>query len=162
MHILKKLGINEIIIVGGYKIEMIRQFNEDKKLGLKVAYNPTATSVSRGWAAYLDTVKVGLRGLDDDVLLIFGDVLLTEEAVRRVIEHPKGCISVFSYGYQMYKIPRELLPKLRKLEDGNDEFGPMHTLNDFCIVNNGIKMCIKDSASMHDVDRYNQTDEGKK
>lgn len=161
VRVLKKLGINEIIIVGGYKIEMIKQFNQDRKLGLKVAYNPTAASdrlVTRGWVAGLDTVKVGLQGLDDDVLLIFGDALLTEEGVRSIIEHPKPCISVFSHhGYQMYKIPRELLPKLRRL----NEVGAMHALHDFCMVNNGIKIWIKGPTMIYDVDYYNQTDEGK-
>lgn len=167
VRVLKKVGITEIIIVGGYKIEMIQQFNEEKKLGLKLVYNPTATSTE--WTAWLDSVRVGLEGLDDDVLLIFGDVLLNEEGVRRIMEHPKRCISLFSFGYQMYKIPKELLPKLREYTHMHVH-GPMHALNAFCMVNNGVKMyigttpegVIKDSASMRDVDDYNMTDEAKK
>lgn len=164
VRILKKLGvnINDIIVVGGYKIDMVKQLNEEKKLGLKIVYNPTASKDFRkvqGWIAGLDTVRIGIRGLDDDVLLVFGDALLTEGGVRRIINHPKRCISVYSHhGYQMYKIPKELLPKLRELH----KVGAMHSLHEFCIANNGIEMKVKNQAMIYDVDYYAQTDEGKK
>lgn len=160
VRVLRNVGINDITIVGGYKIEMIKQFNEEKKLGLKVVYNPTAASELQmfsvrhyghgAWVAWFDSIRAGVEGLDDDVLLIFSDLLLTEEGVRAVIEYPKRCIVAC---FDMYKIPRELLPKLRQLE-----IGPVHTLTAFCLMNNGIKMNI----SLQDVDCYGHTDEGKR
>ena len=164
---------------------MIKQFNLDRGLGLKVVHNPMSESAhlklsESWWSAWEETVRVGLQGLDDDVLLTFGDAILNEEGVRRVIDHPKRCISLYSHGYQMFKIPGELIPKLRvclqEVGFNSRVLGVIHNINDFCLNNNGIKLCIgtmmeefsntlirvvEDTATMCDVDSFYQTDEGK-
>ncbi len=41
VRVLRKCGLNDIRIVVGYKKELIERFNNKKKLGLKLIYNPT-------------------------------------------------------------------------------------------------------------------------
>lgn len=179
VRVLREAGIDDITIVAGYKIEMIRKFNKDKKLGLNVLYNPTAASDkegSLGWVKGIDTAKVGVESVNDDVLLIFGDVLLTVEGLKKVVEDEHQSVSVYSgHGYQLYKIPRELIPRLRNYSGRR---GGMMALHDFCMENGGIRMqiglkpmkrewiikcktkCVKIQA-MPDVDYYYMMDEGK-
>ena len=143
VRVLREAGINDITVVAGYKIEMVQEFNKEKNLGLKVLYNPSAASDkfgSLGWVKGLETAKIGVRSIDDDVLLIFGDVLLTVEGIRIVVEDEYQCISVYSgSGYQLYKIPKSLIPRLIKY-DGCP--GGMIALHNFCMENGGIRMAI--------------------
>ena len=178
VRILREAGLNDITIVAGYKIDQVQKFNKDKNLGLKVLFNPSAASDeegSLGWINGIETAKIGVKSVNDDVLLIFGDVLLTVEALKKVVEDDCKCISVYSgHGYQLYKIPRELIPIL-----GNytGRAGGMMALHDFCMENGGIRMAIslkpwKDTwlkkcetkcvkiAPMRDVDYFYMMDEG--
>jgi len=179
VRILREAGISDIAIVAGYKIYQVQKFNKEKKLGLKVLYNPTAASDkegSLGWVKGIDTAKVGVKAMDDDVLLIFGDVLLTVEGLQKVVEDEYKCISVYSgHGYQLYKIPKSLIPLLGKYKG---RAGGMMALHDFCMENGGIRMnigtrtmkeewlakcktkCVK-IGPIRDVDYYYMTDEGK-
>jgi len=177
-RILREAGLNDITIVAGYKIDQVQKFNEDHNLGLKVLYNPSAASDeegSLGWINGLETAKIGVKSVNDDVLLIFGDVLLTVEALKKVVEDDYKCISVYSgHGYQLYKIPKALIPILRNY---TGRAGGMMALNDFCMENGGIRMAIglkpwKDAwlikcktkcvkiAPMRDIDYFYVTDEG--
>ena len=179
VRVLREAGINDIVIVAGYKIEMIKKFNNDKKLGLNVLYNPTAASDkegSLGWVKGIETVWVGLKSVNEDVLLIFGDVLLTVEGLQKIVEDENQCISVYSgHGYQLYKIPKALIPRLRTY---TGRAGGMMALHDFCMENGGIRMQIGlkpvqqewiikcktklvKIGPLRDVDYYYMTDEGK-
>ena len=179
VQILTEAGINDIIIVAGYKIDMIQKFNKDKKLGLKVLYNPSAISDTLneyGWAKGIETAKIGVKSADDDVLLIMGDVLLTVEGIKNIVEDDCKCISVYSgHGLQLYKIPKELIPLLIKCSGGP---GGMTALHYFCMNNGGIRMAISlqpmpdawmikcetkwvKSFPLQDLDYYYMTDEGK-
>lgn len=171
-------GINDIRIVAGYKIDEIEDFNKAKNLGLEVLYNPTAASDkegSLGWVKGIETAWVGIEALNDDALLLFGDVLLTVEGLKIIIEDEYKCLSVYSgSGYQLYKIPKRLISYLRKY---NGRKGGMMALHDFCMENGGIRLqiglkpmkeewlakcktkCVK-SYLLKDVDYYYQTDEG--
>lgn len=178
VRVLREAGINDITIVAGYKIEMVKKFNKDKKLGLTVLYNPTAASDkegSLGWIKGIETAKIGLKAVDDDVLLIFGDVMLTVEGIRIIVEDEIQCISVYSgHGYQLYKIPKALIPLLRRYYGRR---GGMMALHDFCMSNGGIRMSIGfkprkeewirkcktklvKAFPLHDVDYYYMMDEG--
>ncbi len=178
VRVLREAGINDITVVAGYKIDQVQEFNKDKKLGLKVLYNPSATSDkegSLGWIKGIETAKIGVKSAEDDVLLIFGDVRLTVEGLKKVVEDEYECISVYSgHGYQLYKISKELIPSLMKYSGRS---GGMMALHDFCMVNGGIRMAIAlhpmkeawmikcktkwvKAFPLQDVDYYHQTDEG--
>lgn len=178
VRVLREAGINNIVIVAGYKIEMVQEFNKDRQLGLNVLYNPSAASdklVSRGWNKGIETAKVGVKTADDDVLLIFGDVLLVVESIQKIVEDENQCSSIYSgHGYQLYKVPKALIPALIN-HPGRG--GGMIDLHDFCMKNGGIRMVVgsrpgKDAwmkkcetkwlnaPVLQDVDYFYQTDEG--
>jgi len=180
VRVLREAGINDITVVAGYKIDLVQRFNKDNQLGVNVLYNPTAASDkigSRGWVKGIETAKIGVRSADDDVLLIFGDVLLTLEGIKKVVEDENRCASVYSgSGYQLYKIPKALIPDLIKYSGPG---GGMMALHQFCVDNNGIRLVlgigsvsdawrstcktkiVQLAAAMHDIDYFYQTDEGK-
>jgi len=41
VEVLRECGVSDIRVVVGYKKEMIEEFNEKMKLGLKLIFNPT-------------------------------------------------------------------------------------------------------------------------
>ena len=178
VRILRETGINDITIVAGYKIDQVQKFNKEKNLGLKVLNNPSAASDSEGslgWVKGIETAKIGVKSANDNTLLIFGDVLLTVEGLKKVVEDEYKCISVYSgHGYQLYKIPQSLIPLLINY---SGRAGGMMALHDFCMQNGGIRMsmglnpmreewiiqcktkCVK-ITPMRDVDYYYMMDEG--
>lgn len=155
---LRGVGINDIRIVVGYKKEMIEEFNEEKNLGLEIVYNPTAESdrkVNGFWIKGMESVKAGLQGIDDDVLIILGDVSLKRDGVKKVLEDEHPIVWVLERGWwHVFKIAREKLPLLRKYNGA----GVMQPLRDFCAANEGVEIT---GTGIDDVDYYTQTDEGK-
>lgn len=161
VRILREVGIDDIRVVVGYKKEMIEKFNEEKKLGLELVYNPTAESdrkAGSGWVKGLDSVKVGLEGVNDDVLIMYGDLYLKANGLKRVLEEKSPCVSVYSgHGCQMFKTSKELLPLLRKFNG----VGIGTSLRKFCMRNNGVEIILYPPEVIHDIDFYPQTDEYK-
>jgi len=155
--VLRVCGVNDIRVVVGYKKEMIEKFNEKMKLGLKLIFSPTWESdilIARGWTKAIDSVRAGIKGIEDDVLIILGDVWLEKEGIKRTLQDKHPCVSVLGgHGYQLFKVSKEKLPLLRRLE------GTGHNLLllEFCMANGGSKL----TTEMHDIDYYRQTDEGR-
>lgn len=155
--VLRECGISDIRVVVGYKKEMIEKFNEKMKLGLKIIFNPTWNSdilIARGWAKAIDSVKAGIRGIEDDVLIILGDVWLEKEGIKKTLRDTHPCVTVRGgHGSQLFKVSKEKLPLLRRLEGT----GHNRLLHEFCTANGGVNLL----TEMHDIDYYRQTDEGK-
>lgn len=154
-EVLRECGVSDIRVVVGYKKEMIEKFNEEMELGLKLIFNPTWDSdilTTRGWVKALDSVRAGLRGIEEDVLVILGDVWLEKEGIMKTLRDTHPCVSVWGgHGAQLFKVSKEKLPLLKRLK-GTGHNWPLH---EFCIANGGVKIL----TEMHDVDYYNQTDE---
>ncbi len=67
-------------MVTGYGAEGIEEFNLDRKLGLELIYNPK-------WDGDpVESLRCGTKDLDDDALIIFGDVLANSHIFRRFLE----------------------------------------------------------------------------
>ena len=115
VRVLRKCGLTDIRIVVGYKKELIKRFIEEKNLGLEVVENPRAIydrlDFKRGWMESLQSVKVGLEGIGDAVLILMGDVLLTEEALKAVLEVENPNVAIAAH---LFKTSKEKLPLLRK------------------------------------------------
>ena len=168
--VLRRCGVNDIRIVVGYKKEMIERFNKEKKLGLEIVHVQGETC--------FDTMLAALDGVDDDVLLIFGDVFLNEAGLLGILESKDRLILVYGgHGIQAYKFGREYLADLRKMKtetpnhwrfllfffmtkkgvngfkcEDNVYSGPKPQLMEHCLMQKKIR----------DVDYYWLTDEGKK
>lgn len=115
VRLFRKCDLTNIRIVVGYKKELITRFIQEKNLGLEIVENPRAIDdrldFKRGWIKSLESINVGLEAIKDDVLIVMGDVLLTEEAVKAVleVENPNATVAP-----HLFKISKEKLPLLRK------------------------------------------------
>lgn len=81
----KQIGLENIIIVLGYKKELIM----DKFPNLTFIYNKeyASTSTSKSWFA-------ALQKIDDDVLLIDGDVYFDERVLPLLFKNRQSCLLV--------------------------------------------------------------------
>lgn len=155
---LKSAGLHDIRVVIGYRKELIEQFVKEKKLEVELVENPDAANddwVTGGWSTFLVSLRRGLDGVDDDVIIIMGDIYLTSVGLKQLIERRSRCASLRDrHAYNVFKIGREFVPELRQLE------GPGHNarLLAFCEDRGGLTIWSRD----HDVDVYRQTDEGMK
>jgi bifunctional UDP-N-acetylglucosamine pyrophosphorylase/glucosamine-1-phosphate N-acetyltransferase len=79
---IKACGISEIVIVVHYMAEAIREyFGSGEKLGLKIEYAYQKGVLGTGNAA-----GVAEPYVDGDFLLVYGDLLFTAEALKKVLE----------------------------------------------------------------------------
>lgn len=85
--VLKKLvksmrdgGLEDIRIVTGYRREDIERYNEEESLGLEIVYNPD-------WEkSGVSSLHTGLRGLDDDALVLYGDLFVKPAIIRDFLD----------------------------------------------------------------------------
>ena len=68
---LKKFGISEIIICSGYKTEMIENYLENKKLGIKITFSIESKPLGTGGAIK----KAGKKIKDKSFIVINGDII---------------------------------------------------------------------------------------
>ncbi|GAH85541.1 unnamed protein product, partial [marine sediment metagenome] len=139
--ILRAVGLNDITVVVGHQKELIERFNSRKGLGLKLVHNPTgATDVKKRqpegprWVKGFDSIKVGVQGVDDDVLFIPGDVYLQEEGLRKVLTEERSVLGLGGHGFQLFKVRRNVLPHIRVFEGT----GFLYPLADLIKVDGGI------------------------
>ena len=77
---LREAGIEDIRLVTGYGAEGIEEFNRDRRLGLELVYNPE-------WDGDpVESYRCGTKNLNDDALIVFGDILVDSELFRRFQE----------------------------------------------------------------------------
>ena len=82
LEALQASGINDIIIVTHYMSESIRRyFGDDQKKGLKISYAEQETILGTG-----NAVSAVEPYVNDNFLLIYGDLLFDSEAVDDVIQ----------------------------------------------------------------------------
>jgi UDP-N-acetylglucosamine diphosphorylase/glucosamine-1-phosphate N-acetyltransferase len=82
LNALKASGISEMLIVVHYMGDMIRQyFGDGQKLGVRIEYVEQKSAVGTG-----DAVGVVEPHVSGDFILVYGDLLFTEKAVKSVVE----------------------------------------------------------------------------
>ncbi|MGC9345292.1 MAG: bifunctional sugar-1-phosphate nucleotidylyltransferase/acetyltransferase [Candidatus Bathyarchaeales archaeon] len=81
LNMLKTSGINEILIVVHYMADAIRNyFGNGEKFGLKIEYVEQKAVLGTG-----NAVGVAEPYVKEDFLLVYGDLLFTADAVKKVI-----------------------------------------------------------------------------
>jgi len=81
----RNAGINEACLIVNYKAEMIKNyFSDGSKLGLKIEY--LVQPKSKGTA---DAIKVAEPYVDENFLVLYGDLLFTSEVLGQVIRAHK-------------------------------------------------------------------------
>jgi bifunctional UDP-N-acetylglucosamine pyrophosphorylase/glucosamine-1-phosphate N-acetyltransferase len=82
LNSIKACGISEVIIVVHYMAEAIRKyFGSGEKLGLKIEYAYQKSVLGTG-----NALSVAEPHTDRDFLLVYGDLLFTAEALKKVLE----------------------------------------------------------------------------
>jgi len=91
LEAVKNAGIDEVIIVTHYMGEAIREyFSEGEKLGLRISYVEQKAVLGTGNAA-----SVAEPYIDDDFVLIYGDLLFGKDVVKTVLQsYTRGKTSV--------------------------------------------------------------------
>ncbi|MCS7114994.1 MAG: sugar phosphate nucleotidyltransferase [Nitrososphaerota archaeon] len=85
LNAIKACGIDEVIIVVNYLADVIRgYFGPGKRLGLKIEYALQKSVVGTG-----NALSAAEPYVDDDFLLVYGDLLFTTEALKKVLEMHK-------------------------------------------------------------------------
>lgn len=79
---IKACGINHVVIVVHYMAEVIRQhFSSGEKFGLEIEYVEQTSVLGTG-----NAVSVAEPFVDSDFVLVYGDLLFTSEALKKVID----------------------------------------------------------------------------
>ena len=86
---LKKFGISEVIICSGYKTEMIENYLNNKKLGIKVTFSRESKPLGTGGAIK----KVGKKIKDKSFLVINGDTI-TNIDLKKLIKKENSIASI--------------------------------------------------------------------
>jgi len=76
VHVLRESGIRDIRIVAGYKANMIEEMNETREWGCEVVLN------ARWEEDAVNSLLQGIKGVEDDVLIILGDLLVHPDQIR--------------------------------------------------------------------------------
>ena len=96
VRLLKKCGIEKIKVLVSYKKESIISFGTKNNLDVEYVYNPN-------WEDVPSSLKLLLDDTDDN-LLIYGDVWITEKAIKGMINMEEPC--GIGYGiHERYKPP---------------------------------------------------------
>ncbi|MEM3666484.1 MAG: sugar phosphate nucleotidyltransferase [Candidatus Bathyarchaeia archaeon] len=82
LNALKTAGINEALIIVHYMQDAIRRyFGDGEKFGLKIEYRE-----QRGVLGTGNAISLADSYVNDDFLVVYGDLLFTAEAVKNVID----------------------------------------------------------------------------
>jgi len=80
IRVLKESGIRDIRIVAGYKANLIEEMNERCEWGCEVVLN------TRWEEDAVNSLLQGIKGVEDDVLIILGDLLVHPDQIRSFLE----------------------------------------------------------------------------
>ena len=81
LRVLKSCGVDEVVLVVHYMADVVRDyFGDGQSLGLKIEYVEQKEVLGTG-----NAVSIVEPFVEDDFLLVYGDLLFTEEAVKKVV-----------------------------------------------------------------------------
>lgn len=88
INILKKNGVEDIIVIAGYKSEILKS-----KL---INYNITIIeNQDYKWTGTMESLATAASFIDDDFILIESDIVIEEAGIKEIIEYPsRDCILI--------------------------------------------------------------------
>lgn len=152
VQILREFNINRIIFVAGYKKDQIEQFNREKNLGMEVRFNPE-------WGDYNDSTKtfrVGIEGLDDDLLILLGDAFLSRKVMDELLSSVNPLAMSYGHVFKVAKTHLNVLDGIKK--GGTYAWGFIEYRLAELLQKNGAEIV----SGISDLDYYSQTDEYKR
>ena len=179
---LREVGIHDIRIVVGYHWKHIADFNSKHKLGLEIVYNPD-------WEIdAVSSLQTGIRDMDDDVLILFGDVIVNTKVIKAFMARPEPLVRIklvkrlYRVGedenmIHIVKVAREKLGIFDKAHEHMERCMKSHAVYDDVSYGTGIALVCALTETLRqnepvsevlvhpplkEVDLLVQTDEGKK
>ena len=86
---LKKFGVSEVIICSGYKTEMIENYLNNKKLGIKISFSVEDTPLGTGGAIK----KAGKKINEKSFIVINGDII-TNIDLKKLLKKENSIASI--------------------------------------------------------------------
>lgn len=181
---LREAGIQDIRIVVGYCWKNIVNFNSKHELGLEIFYNPYWKTDA------VTSLLAGLKGIDDDVLLLFGDCVIRTEIIKDFLACPEPLARIklksdphlplggeVENKIHIVKVAREKLNIFDRVYEHMRNCMKMHSAYENISYGTGIALVCALTETlrqnepvgevlvhpiMKDIDLYKQTDKGKK
>ena len=93
LHLLAGAGIEEVVITTGYYDAVLVQYCRSLDLPLRFTFvkNPVYDKTN-----YIYSIYCAREYLDDDILLMHGDLVFENEVMDRVLASPVSCMTVSS------------------------------------------------------------------
>jgi len=180
---LREAGIQDIRIVVGYYKQNIKRFIEEHGLNLEVVYNP------RWKIDAVASLLEGIRGVDDDVLIIFGDCVIRTKVIKDFLVHQAPLVWIklknsphlplggeVENRVHIVKVAKEKLGIFDKTYENMENCMRLHDAYDGISYGTGIALTcglietlrqngpvgeVLVHPVMKDIDLYRQTDKGK-
>ena len=86
---LKKFGINEVIICTGYKQDMIENYLDSKKIGIKIHYSIEKTPLGTGGA-----IKKAAKMIKDKSFFVINGDTITNIDLKKLAKQKLYCCSI--------------------------------------------------------------------
>ena len=86
---LKKYGVTEVVICSGYKSEIIQNYLENKKLGVKITFSIESKPLGTGGAIK----KAGKKIKDNSFIVINGDII-TNTDLKKLVKVENSIASI--------------------------------------------------------------------
>ena len=86
---LKKFGISEIIVCSGYKTEMMENYLNNKKLGIKITFSIEDKPLGTGGA-----IKKAGKKIDDKSFLVINGDIITNIDLKKMMEKENSIASI--------------------------------------------------------------------
>ena len=93
LRMLEAVGIEEVLITTGYVAEVLMEYCDSLNLKLRLSFvnNPIYDQTN-----YIYSIYCAREALDDDIILMHGDLVFDEEALKKVFDSPVSCMTVSS------------------------------------------------------------------
>jgi len=119
VRLLRKNGIKIIRIVTGYRSQDIEQFNKQKNLGLELVHNPNWDTDG------VNSLIMGVQDLDDDLLIVYGDVYIGEIDLNNILKCDTARI-----GHHIYKFGKQHIGILKRADELRSNDKSLHGISD--------------------------------
>ncbi len=91
LKLLNKLGIKEVVMTTGPFEDILINYCQSLNLDTKITFvnNPIYMSTN-----YIYSVYCAKEFLNDDIIMMHGDLIFTEEILKKVIDNPNSCMII--------------------------------------------------------------------
>ncbi len=162
LNLLKECGITEVVMTTGYFNEVLQDYCNSLGLGMNITYvnNPKYMETN-----YIYSIYCAKDFLDDDIILMHGDLVFSKNVLKNVLSSVKSCMTVSSTLPLPEKDFKAVIHE-GKIEKVGIEFfddaqaaQPLYKINkdDWKVwLNNIIKFCENDNRKCYAENAFNE------